>query len=85
MIRHSQEIKVGHAIEAGTFIGRVNYHLLVEALGGVGMLVEDPEDIRPALEKAFASGKTVCINVMTDPTTVSPASMALANVGAYKA
>jgi acetolactate synthase-1/2/3 large subunit len=85
MIRHSQEIKVGHAIEAGTFIGKVNYHLLVEALGGVGMLVEDPEDIRPALEKAFASGKTVCINVMTDPTTVSPASMALANVGAYKA
>ena len=85
MIRHSQEIKVGHAIEAGTFIGQVNYHLLVEALGGVGMLVEKPEDIRPALEKAFASGKTACINVMTDPTTVSPASMALANVGAYKA
>ncbi len=85
MIRHSQEIKVGHAIEAGTFIGRINYHLLVEALGGEGMLVEEPEDIRPALEKAFASGKTVCINVMTDPTTVSPASMALANVGAYKA
>jgi acetolactate synthase-1/2/3 large subunit len=85
MIRHSQEIKIGHAIEAGTFIGQVNYHLLVEALGGVGMLVEKPEDIQPALEKAFASGKTVCINVMTDPTAVSPGSMALANVGAYKA
>jgi len=25
-----------------------------------------------------------CINVMTDPTTVSPGSIALANVGAYK-
>ncbi len=85
MIRHSQEIKIGHAIEAGTFIGRINYHQLVEALGGVGMLVEKPEDIRPALEKAFASGKTACINVMADPTTVSPGSMALANVGAYKA
>ena len=85
MIRHSQEIRIGHAIEAGTYIGQVNYHLLVEALGGVGMLVEKPEDIQPALEKAFASDKTVCINVMTDPTTVSPGSMALANVGAYKA
>jgi len=85
MIRHSQEIKIGHAIEAGTFIGRINYHQLVEALGGVGMLVEKPADIRPALEKAFASGKTACINVMADPTTVSPGSMALANVGAYKA
>jgi acetolactate synthase-1/2/3 large subunit len=49
------------------------------------MFVERPEDIRPALEEAFTSGITTCINVMTDPTTVSPASMALANVGAYKA
>ena len=85
MIRHSQEIRIGHAVEAGTWIGRVNYHLLVEALGGYGALVEDPADIRPALEAAFASGKPACINVMTDTTTVSPGSMALANVGAYKA
>ena len=85
MIRHSQEIRIGHAIEAGTFIGRVDYHKMVEALGGKGFLVEKPADIRPAIEEAFASGKTCCINVMTDPTTVSPGSMALANVGAYKA
>lgn len=85
MIRHSQEIRIGHAIEAGTFIGRVDYHKMVEAIGGKGFLVEQPDGIRPALEAAFASGKTCCINVMTDPTTVSPGSMALANVGAYKA
>jgi acetolactate synthase-1/2/3 large subunit len=85
MIRHSQELKIGHAIQDGTFLGRVNYHNLVEALGGKGMLVERPEDIRPALEEAFASGKTTCINVLTDPTTISPGSMALANLGAYRA
>ena len=85
MIRHSQEIRIGHAIEAGTYIGRVDYHKMVEAIGGKGWLVESPADIRPALEAAFASGKTCCINVMTDPTTVSPGSMALANVGAYQA
>ena len=85
MIRHSQELRLGHAIEAGTLIGKVEYHKLVEALGGKGMYVEKPEDIRPALEEAFASGKTACINVMTDPTTVSPGSVALANLGAYKA
>jgi len=85
MIRHSQEIRIGHAIEEGTFIGKVDYHKMVEAIGGKGYYVEDPKDIRPALEDAFASGKVCCINVMTDPTTVSPASMALANVGAYKA
>ncbi len=85
MIRHSQEIRIGHAIEDGTYIGRVDYHKMVEAIGGKGFLVEDPKDIRPALDAAFASGRVCCINVMTDPTTVSPASMALANVGAYKA
>jgi len=85
MIRHSQEIRIGHAIPDGTWIGRVDYHKLVEALGGRGFLVEDPADIRPALAEAFASGRTCCINVMTDPTTVSPGSMALANLGGYKA
>ena len=85
MIRHSQELLLGRTIEEGSYIGRVDYHKLVEALGGEGLLVERPEDIRPALEEAFASGKTTCINVMTDPTTVSPGSVALANLGAYKA
>ena len=85
MIRHSQEIRIGHAIEAGTYIGRVDYHKMVEAIGGKGFLAEQPDKIQPALAAAFASGKTCCINVMTDPTTVSPGSMALANVGAYKA
>lgn len=85
MIRHSQELRIGHAIEEGTLIGRVDYQKLVEAIGGQGFLVEKAEDIRPALEAAFASGKTCCINVMTDPTTVSPGSIALANLGGYKA
>ena len=85
MIRHSQELRIGHAIEDGTFIGKVDYHKMVEAIGGRGFFVEKPGDIRAALEEAFASKKVCCINVMTDPTTVSPASMMLANVGAYKA
>ncbi|MBT7080490.1 MAG: thiamine pyrophosphate-binding protein [Chloroflexi bacterium] len=85
MIRHSQELRLGHAIEDGTWIGRVDYHKMVEAIGGKGFFVEKPEDIRGALEAAFASGKVCCINVMTDPTTISPASTMLANVGAYKA
>ncbi|MFH1135691.1 MAG: thiamine pyrophosphate-binding protein [Pseudomonadota bacterium] len=85
MIRHSQEIRMGKAIETGTFIGKVEYHKLVEDLGGKGFYVERAEDVRPALEEAFASGKTCCINVMTDPTTISPGSVALANLGGYKA
>ena len=58
---------------------------MVEDLGGKGMLVERPADIRPALEEAFAADTPVCLNVMTDPTTISPGSVALANLGGYKA
>jgi acetolactate synthase-1/2/3 large subunit len=84
MIRHSQEVRLGHAINEVTELGILEYHKYVEAMGGIGFLVEKPDDIRPALDEAFKSGKVACINVLTDPTTVSPGSIALANVGAYK-
>jgi acetolactate synthase I/II/III large subunit len=85
MIAHSQQIRLGHAIKDGTDLGMVHYEKMVEALGGFGAFVEKPEDIRPALEAAFKSGKTACINVMVDPSTISPGSVALANLGGYKA
>lgn len=40
------------------------YDKVVEALGGYGELVTEPQQIRPALERAYASGKAACINVM---------------------
>jgi acetolactate synthase-1/2/3 large subunit len=83
MIAHSQTLRMGHSIPDGTWLGRVEYHRLVEALGGFGMAVERPEEIRPALEAAFASGRTACVNVMVDPSVISPGSVALANLGGY--
>ena len=84
MVRHSQVVKLGHSIDEGSEIGNVPYHKLVEALGGRGFAVDRPEDIRPALEEAFACGTTACVNVMTDPEPVSPGSIALAMLGGYK-
>lgn len=43
------------------------YDKIVEAMGGHGELVERPEQIRPALERAFKSGLPACLNVVTDP------------------
>ncbi len=40
------------------------YDKVVEALGGHGEFVERPEQIRPALERAFASGKPALVNVI---------------------
>jgi acetolactate synthase-1/2/3 large subunit len=84
MIMHSQQLRLGHHIPDGTELGWVDYHKLVEDLGGFGICVEKPEDIRPALAAAFASGKTACVNVKVDPSVISPGSVALANLGGYK-
>ncbi len=48
----------------GTLLARTRYDKIVEAMGGYGELVEHPDEIRPALERAAASGKAACINVM---------------------
>jgi acetolactate synthase-1/2/3 large subunit len=36
------------------------------AVGAHGEHVEKPDDIRPALERAWASGKPAVVNVVTD-------------------
>jgi thiamine pyrophosphate-dependent acetolactate synthase large subunit-like protein len=36
-------------------------------MGGYGEYVTEPGDIRPALERARASGKPSLVNVMIDP------------------
>lgn len=40
------------------------YDLVVEAIGGFGVLVTRAEELANSLEKAFASGKPACVNVM---------------------
>jgi acetolactate synthase-1/2/3 large subunit len=40
------------------------YDQVVQALGGHGEFVERASDLAPALERALASGKPACVNVM---------------------
>lgn len=51
-----------------TDLGRRPYHSVVEALGGHGELVTTPQDLRPALERAAASGLPSLVNVHLDET-----------------
>lgn len=46
-----------------TQLNYTRYDKIVEAMGGHGEYVTRPEEIRPALERAFASGKAACVNV----------------------
>jgi acetolactate synthase-1/2/3 large subunit len=43
------------------------YDLVAQSFGCHGEYVEKPEDIRPALERALASGKPAVVNVVVDP------------------
>ncbi len=51
----------------GRELGYQRYDKVVEALGGYGEFVEKPDDIRPAIERAIASGKPALVNVCTEP------------------
>jgi acetolactate synthase-1/2/3 large subunit len=66
MIRNSQKVYGPDRI-VGCELGEVSYEKVVEALGGYGERVDKADDIKPALKRAFASGKPACINVYTDP------------------
>src|SRR5499433_3056390 len=50
----------------GRDLGYQHYEKMMDAFGGHGEYVETPRDIRPALERAFASGKPAIVNVKTD-------------------
>jgi acetolactate synthase-1/2/3 large subunit len=48
----------------GTLLNFTRYDKVVEALGGHGEQVERPAELRPALERAAASGKPALVNVV---------------------
>ena len=50
----------------GRDLGYTRYDQMAEALGCYGEYVEQPQDIRPALERAFAAGRPALVNVKTD-------------------
>lgn len=75
-IRYGQLSKYG--MERGDVANKLSatrYDLIVEAMGGYGELVTQPQDIRPAMERARASGKPSCVNVILDPDIYSSGTM----------
>ena len=68
-IKHPQKAMLGHSTAADLAPG-VRYDLMAQAFGCHGELVERPDEIRPAIERAFASGKPAVVNVLTDPNVV---------------
>ena len=55
----------------GRELGFTAFDEMAIALGAYGEKVEDPDEIRPALERAFESGRAAVVNVIVEPTASS--------------
>ena len=69
--KHPMEFLYGYSVVAD-LRPATRYDQVVEALGGHGELVEHPQDVTGAMERAFASGKPALVNVLTDPAIAYP-------------
>jgi 2-hydroxyacyl-CoA lyase 1 len=50
-----------------SFVPGAAYHKLIEAFGGKGYLVGNPEELKSALDESFSARKPAVINVTIDP------------------
>jgi acetolactate synthase I/II/III large subunit len=68
---HPMKFLYGYSL-AAELRPETRYDEVVAALGCHGELVRSPDELRPALERAFSSGKPALVNVLTDPEVVYP-------------
>jgi acetolactate synthase I/II/III large subunit len=74
---HPMKFLYGYSV-AAELRPETPYEQMVEALGCDGVLVREPAELRPALERAFGSGRPTLVNVLTDPDVVYPRKSNLA-------
>jgi acetolactate synthase I/II/III large subunit len=74
---HPMKFLYGYSI-AAELRPETRYDQMVESLGCDGVLVRHPDELRPALERAFESGRPTLVNVLTDPEVVYPRKSNLA-------
>lgn len=69
--KHPMEFLYGYSV-AADLRPETRYDHVVEALGGHGEFVRTPDELRPALARAFEAGKPALVNVSTDPSVAYP-------------
>jgi acetolactate synthase I/II/III large subunit len=74
---HPMKFLYGYSV-AAELRPETRYDELVETLGCEGVIVREPDELRPALERAFSSGVPTLVNVITDPEVVYPRKSNLA-------
>ncbi len=69
--KHPMQALYGYSVVADLRPG-TRYDQVAEALGCHGELVSEPDELRPALERALGSGRPSLVNVLTDPSVAYP-------------
>jgi acetolactate synthase-1/2/3 large subunit len=80
-VSHEQDMWFGPGRHVATELADTRYDRLAQALGGHGERVARLGELRPALERAFASGKAALIDVETDPGVLSDLLRNLGEMG----
>jgi thiamine pyrophosphate-dependent acetolactate synthase large subunit-like protein len=75
--KHPMRFVYGYDVAAELTPG-TRYDEVMRALGGHGELVRTPDELGPALERAFATPGPSLVNVLTDPEVAYPRSSNLA-------
>lgn len=75
--KHPMKVLYGYDVATDLQVG-TRYDLMMEAFGGRGELVTDPEDLGPAIKRALGSREPYLVNVLTDPSIAYPRSATLA-------
>jgi acetolactate synthase-1/2/3 large subunit len=71
--KHPMQALYGYDV-AADLQPQCRYDQVVTALGGAGELVTAPQDIGPALRRAFAADVPYLVNIVTDPQVAYPRS-----------
>lgn len=72
MSLHGQQLMYGQDRTVVTALAPTRYDLAAAGLGCHAEHVERPEELGPALQRALASQRPACVNVMTDPSVIAP-------------
>jgi acetolactate synthase-1/2/3 large subunit len=75
--KHPMEFLYGYSV-AAALRPATRYDQMVQALGCYGEFVQRPDELRPALERAFSSGRPALVNLVTDPSVAYPRKANLA-------
>ncbi len=71
--KHPMQALYGYDLVADLRPG-IRYDKMMEAFGGRGWLVTEPDDIAPALKEALGCGEPALVNILTDPAIAYPRS-----------